>query len=543
MNTKRGSLVIAGIFSAFLLYCYFKCTGLYLEGYESFFNFLSYDLSSYVNHPIPKVYDLNFLVSTLLVALQRIFTGLNFFVLYKLLTLFLILFSIFLSFEKMKNKILRWIVPVILICLLSDSIIFIHSNKLVMLLPLFAFFAVRSSAKSTWAHAFFYLCILVSITIRVDLALISISVVLLSTVIDGNNRWKKHLIIAFILALSSNVALRSMIFFDVDGLKNFYTYERAIADQMDFSINDNPGNPSLSEEQLQIFAAGYFIEDAAAETQNVYDKITKHSSRLDYIFQNPQFKSIYLEKLKSSYSQLLEYHKTNIFLFLIGSILLFLMNGVVGSSRKQVSFLIASMLFWLLFINIFALLSTDFLSVFILYPFFVFILLASLTMHQNLSHILTLLVLVSAIANCSLGIAPKLQQMQLEEKEHEAIFQSIEKDVKHGKSPFFAYIEYQYIFPKKLNFKLSAYPYTFIDYGPFNSFAHFQKKQIADFGPNAKDFDIRMKACVSNDHFIYGAEETLRFYINYLEKIHQISVKTEEIDSYFNGEFKKYQLR
>jgi hypothetical protein len=411
-----------------------------------------------------------------------------------------------------------------------------------MLLPLFAFFAVQSRTKSNWAHAFFYLCILVTISIRVDLALISISVVLLNAVINRNNSWKKHLAIAFILVLSSNLALRGMIYFDVDGLKNFYTYERAIADQMDFSLNEDPSNPDLSEEELLIFAAGYFIEDATAETYDVYDKITKHPSLFDYIFHNPQFTSIYLEKLKYSYIQLMEYHKINVVLFFIGFALLFILSQELGIARKKVSVLLLSIVFWLLFINILALLSTDFLSIFILYPFLFFILLASQAKHQKRSYLITLILLLSVIANSYFGIAPKLQQFQFEEKNHEAIFQSIDEDLKHGKSPFFAYIEYQYIFPKKLTFPLSAYPYTFIDYGPFNSFTHFQKKQAADFGPNSKDFGARMKACMGNSHFVYGAEETLQFYVNYLEKIHQIPVKVEEVDSYFNGEYKKYQL-
>lgn len=532
--------VFLSLFIIFFIYLFF--CDYFLIDYESLFNYFSFIISSSNSNP-PNLSDINFGVTKTIVFLQKKFPELNFYVIQKILTLGIVtiaFLSFFINFRLLKfNKFHFFIFSFFLI----DLFVLIHTNKITTILLLIS--AVQFIVKKTnfYSVFLFFLLIITSILIRVDLTFILISLSFFFSILYFNKINFKLNLLAFILSAFGLFIFINKVTKNTDDLKNFHTVERAIQDRMDFIVDKPSEDKTLNRKELILYGMGMFLLDKEVQENISYKSLVKHTSLKDYIFSNPDFLNIYFSKLYDLWEETKNRYLINFFLSILSILFIGYFHWIFKIQRWKFVLSLLAYIGLPLAINTIAIIETSFFTVYLLLPIFVayFLFLKHYSNSKRLFILHFFLFLISLL-NFYFFLLPEINNYKHQEETKVRIMKSFRKDNENGCKPIVTYVDYHYFLPSNIKFNYTDIEFIFLDAGAYNNLDHFKKTHLANFGDNYTSFLSRFEQGVNKNEYLYSSKSTLEFMTLYLKRVHNTDIKYECFEKYGDIDFYKYKV-
>lgn len=516
---------------------------LFLENYESLINYFYLDFAK-ENSNVPKLADLNFLFSYIIIYFQKITLNFNFFILHKLLTIWIIIaLFIKLLFEYKVNIFKVILFSSIFIFLNIDSFIFIHTNKLFVLLLIFGLIYALKLSHHIKSYVIVLFVALYAIAMRVDLTfMLSLFILFISVVYKPKKTFFKAsllVVVAFIGMLFLILKINS----NADSLKDFYTVERAIQDRMDFVLDKPSEDTTLNKQEMIMYGMGMFLLDKEVQKNIPYASLVKHSSLKEYIFSNPNFINIYFNKLNNLWEHLKTRYFINFFLSLISVFFIGFFHWKLKIPSWKFGVALLAYIGLPLAINTIAIINISFFSVYLLIPFFaVYVLCLKHYSNTKRLSILHLFLFFVALSNFYFFILPEIKNFKEMEANKLLVMEAFKEDNKNGNTPVVTYIDYDYFLPSNIKFNYKDIDFVFLDAGAYNTLEHFKKMHFKNFGENYTSFLTRFEKAVATNGYLYSSKSTFEFMILYLKRVHDIDVRFQPVEKFGDIDFYKYEI-
>lgn len=542
MNRRLFQLVILLLIPLLIIVMCYQIPPL-LEDYEVFLNFLVYDASQN-NIAAPKVIEANFLTLGLLVELQSFFdNGVPVYGYFKL-TIIVITICFLGSFFVRKSNLLKGVFFLIVLFLsVSNSLFFIQSNKIVIISFFASVISVLLIKKTFLKWFFFLLFLIIAITSRIDITLILSSLFVVISVLYFEKKIVFKAIFMFFLSASLNLYFISLVEKDHDGMKNFYKYERAIQDRNDFNGNSNLSNQNISKNDIEKIALGMFINDSKGLADMDYESILKHSSLIEYVFFNPEFISIYLDKLEVLKEEIISQAFYLFWLSMMAWVLILKFHIDNDKSLLKFSFILIVYLMIPLLINAIANVNLSFLIYYMLIPFLAFLYLSFFKQKHIKKSLFNYSCLFISILLLVFHNNFLLNTHYFDLKKGDLVKQKIMLSIKNenqkGFTPVMAYSNFQVFLPNKLNYNFSNVHFAFLDAGAYNDLSYFKFLDTKYFKDQM--FIDKISTIEQKYGNLYSSPFVLKFYKYYLDKIYNHTLE-DEVKEIFNENFLKTKI-
>lgn len=525
-----------------LLSFVYSLVGCYYYDYDSFISYVTYDMAIN-NSKLPLVSDANFLFFDLIILLQRKFTMLNIYGLFKISSLgifFVVLNSILIK----KLGLLKGVLLFIVFFLFSLKVVlFIHTNILVVLLGVSSFLFILFFSKEKYSLLIFVFLSLFTILTRVDLSVLIYLLFFLSSILFCSRK----IIFAQFIALSFSVLF--FIFFvflvttNYQGLKEFFKYERSLQDRMDFVLDTNKDINSFNKEEMIFYGMGRFLHDEDVQSVYSYDQIIKHKTTYEYVFNNVNLWNIYVIKLERLMHEVLQSFPIYLLLCIV-CLIVWICYSVLHKIIFKVIFIVICFLSIPFLINILATVSTHFLLAYLLAPiiFSAVFLLNKIAYQPVKIYTLMLFLLFFASVDFKYFSYPLYKDFTQIEEEKEKLFSSFRLEIQEGFKPIISYIEFEYFIPSSLKFKYKNTTFIFLDAGAYNNVEHFSRIKKEYFKELNSSFIDRLKYVKYQNRNIYSSENMFNFIIRYVEVVHNTSISYEIVEAFEELDFNKYKI-
>jgi len=350
---------------------------------------------------------------------------------------------------------------------------------------------------------------------------------------------------SFMFALFMGVFFVVLVMQNVDGLKEFFTTERAIQDRQDFVLDKSPSDPNLSVEELKIFRLGYFMLDSDHAVDLSSTSIVKHQNLFTYLSQNKSLKTIYLNKLQDLKDEVLVNYKGYLLLCVFSWIFLFYYH--YRNKEKRGIFLLATLSFILLplAINLVAFVELNFFINYLLLPFIFMLLIIGLGQKQGFRIPLFLALLASfALYNFLFFSRPNLEEHIEVNKATEQLYASFSTQTQASEKvvAIANFNDYIYFLPSNPFYKFKEIRLVFLDAGPLNYLHHFKNEFKDNFGEEYASLSHRMQVIEEKRGYLYSSEQTLFFVKNYLSKVSNLEMDLTQIEETKQENFYRYHF-
>lgn len=536
-TNKITYAALAGFLSLALLHLSW---GFHFENYERVISYLISQVGEKA-YRSPVLIDANFGVIVILCKVQSLFNQVSVYSIYKLSLIYFFLITLF--YWCIKNyRLTGGVVFFCLICFVFlDSLIFINSNKIALLMLVSSFFIIDLNLKQKISFGLVFLCIILSVFNRIDISLIVISLVLLIGIVYQYKSVIKVYAYGFLTGIVGIGLFLSLVLLNVDNMKDFFTYERAIQDRKDCVIDKNPYVDRLSAEELLIFKAGHFILDKDHPVSYKNASIIKHPSIFSYLFKNKELPFIYIEKLSALKKDIIEGYGINLFLSILS--LFYICYRQYKSRISMWKYILAILVYVIapLSINLIASIETSFFTIYLLLPFILAIIIYTKQKreYERKNSLFAAFLLILGTVNYVFFTHKHYQDISYNNIESTAVFDSFKKQRELGeKKPVIArFQEFKGFLPSRLFYNYQKVNIKYLDAGALSHLDFFKQEFIKNFGSNYESLSHRVNEVSKEDGYFYCSKDFMTFMQIYFAELNGVRLIIEDsvpLNSYLN---------
>jgi hypothetical protein len=539
----KAFLVVS--FVVFLLFLTISQTlGMHLGEYEVFFNYSVKMAALYDTHVIIASSD-NFLSYPILVFFQKIFYSFSVYGLVKLLFIYIstviIIYSIYEN--NYFSTFYSFLIIFLFILLFFENFILIQNIRVSTMLSLSAFiFLLTFKNKSKKQVVVFYILAILSITNRIEITMLFNALFLVIAIISREKQIIRHSAYFMGITILSFITFLTLANLNFDQSKDWVKYERDFYDKENFIIKGSPFDEAIDQESVKYFAKALFLRDDSQLNQIPYSSMILYPSLIDYVFKNPEFKHIYFSKFQDSFSEAASNYLPLILLFTLVWILLLLFQL---NLFLRYSLLLGMLLAIFCLINLTAVIYLDVSHSFLVFIIFIMIFLVGQKISKKSLFFITLISIILTCSQLFLYSFKSFKNLKQSNLNYQQIQTAFEDDQKLNRLSIISYLSYQETIPSDIftnqNFLLNQI--AFLDYGGINNLPLFANINSKLFGDAHTSLPKKMKWVVEhNDGYIYSNTFFKDFYIQYLDKVHHLSIDFELVEEFENIELKKYRV-
>jgi hypothetical protein len=382
--------------------------------------------------------------------------------------------------------------------------------------------------------------ILLSFLVRFEVASVLYLLFSIYSFIYYKKLFKRALII---LAISLSIqGVNAYLLSKDDVLSAIFTFEHEVQDRESVNFKDME-----SKEWYKFKAMGRFIVDDSSFTIQDYTNYLEHKNKFNYVFDNPDFISIYRMKVTDLIDQLFEFKG---YLFIIITLSLISFYSQIKRSKNirltLIKFLAInlSLIAIPLGLSLFLLCSPA--IVFSIYFAAGFMSLLRLIIERELGEKQLLILLISLVIINFFYIKLHVTSQNQENKLAESLRREMLSSAANNETIVFTYpANFSYYQSKLFQNNLSDYtPHYYLDLGLINHMKPFKGHNQHFFGESYFSLKNRMLFCANNpDIVLFSTLEYNEFLLAYISIMYQDTFQFVEIpNTNIEGELNMYHL-
>jgi hypothetical protein len=543
-NNIVVSLILGFAITAFMM----LGIGAYFDSDERIFYYVinSYFISSPFDYPLVNN---DFILFNVLLHLKQFCQRIDIFSCSKLL-FFASALSILIYFTNKiyKNKTLKTLTIIVFVLLFIESFVLINHVRSATFFCFVAFTVLFLATKKRHI-ILFYTVALLAIMQRIEVSIIHFTIfIIIAIVFNLNKKILKHSTIVFLIGLSGLSAIWTYNQIKFPFVNDFFKYERNLEQNKNIILDNAKiqeifkGN-NQDKDDLIAYANIYFLIDEPYSKIEYLGNYVKHQTLYEYVFENPDFLNIYIDKLEDIYIELTQNLWNIVVLFLFFLILtLHLIRG--HNKLFRISVLLIYMISLMLGLSVLIGIDYRVLQSLLLMPLSLMVLIFFYGNKNSFN--INAILLGFSIFLLVLGVitVTRTQWKEFENNHTKSILLNnfLKNDKKVNiNNGFILDFNHYYSLPSKI-FSMKDFEGKIFSMAYFENLPMFKKEKKELIGEDWKKMPVRFNFLIDNHIPIYSDKKVLVFQQSYLKVIHGFDFDIEEDKSFEPIKFSNIDL-
>jgi hypothetical protein len=447
-----------------------------------------------------------------------------------------------------KNKTLKTLSIIVFVLLFIESFVLINHVRSATFFCFVAFTVLFLATKKRHIILFYTLALL-AIMQRIEVSIIHFTIFIIIAIVFGFDKRKfKHSIIILVIGLLSLPTVWAYNQIKFPFVNDFFKYERNLEQNKNILLDNDKiqeifnGNIQ-NKDDLIAYANIYFLIDEPHSKIEYLGNYVKHQTLYEYVFKNPDFLNIYIDKLEDIYIELTENLWNIVVLFLF--FLILILHLTSGHNKFfRISVLLIYMIGLVLGLSVIIGIDYRVLQSLLLMPLSLMVLVYFYS-NKNSFNINATLLGVS-IFLLMLGVLSVTQTQWKELQNYHCNSMLLNKYFKEDKQKnthggFILDFNHYYALPSKV-FSMKDYEGKIFSMAYFENLPMFKNEKKELIGEGWEKMPVRFNFLIDNHIPIYSDKKVLVFQQSYLKVVHGFDFDIEEEKSFEPIKFSNIDL-